>query len=104
MKSYVHFSFILVIIFLTISNRLYSQWTNTNGPIGGVISALATSGTNIFAGTEAGVFLSTNNGTSWSSINNGTTFQNVNAIATNGSDVYVGTFNGIFLSSDNGST
>ncbi|MCK7528687.1 MAG: hypothetical protein MZV64_69585 [Ignavibacteriales bacterium] len=38
------------------------------------VSALAVSGTNLFAGTMAGgVFLSTNNGTSWTAVNTGLT-------------------------------
>jgi photosystem II stability/assembly factor-like uncharacterized protein len=37
------------------------------------VTALATDGTNIFAGTNGGgVFLSSNNGTSWAPINTGT--------------------------------
>ena len=35
--------------------------------------ALAVSGTNLFAGTDGGVFLSTNNGTSWTEVNTGLT-------------------------------
>ena len=40
--------------------------------------ALAVSGTNLFAGTYGGgVFLSTNNGTNWTAVNNGLTNSNV---------------------------
>ena len=49
-----------------------AQWVQTNGPyIGADVSALAVSGTNLFAGTPAGVFLSTNNGTNWTAANSG---------------------------------
>jgi len=49
-----------------------AQWVQTNGPYGGDLRALAVSGTNLFAGTwGSGVFLSTNNGTSWTAVNTG---------------------------------
>ena len=46
-------------------------WIQTAGPVGGVVSALAASGRNLYAGMmEGGVFLSTNNGTTWTPVNN----------------------------------
>lgn len=45
-----------------------AQWVQTNGPCGGFVSCFAISGTNLFAGTNGGVFLSTNNGTSWTAV------------------------------------
>jgi hypothetical protein len=66
--------------------------------------SLAVSGNNIYAGTmNNGVYLSTNNGTSWSqtSLNN----QYIYSLAVNGSNVYAGTYgNGVFLSTNNGTT
>jgi len=44
----------------------------TNGPNGGSVLSIVKSGANIFAGTSTGgVFLSTDNGTSWIAINSG---------------------------------
>ena len=46
---------------------LRAQWVRTNGPNGGAVYALAEIGTNLFAGTDGGVFITTDNGTSWAS-------------------------------------
>ncbi len=45
------------------------------------IHALAISGTNLYAGTEDGVFHSTNNGANWTAINNGLTNPTIFALA-----------------------
>ena len=59
-----------------------AQWIQTNGPYGGTIHCFAVSGTNLFAGTDGGgVFLSTNNGTSWTAVNTGLTNTYVYALA-----------------------
>lgn len=79
------------------------------------ISALAISDTNIFAEAEnmgqgGGLFLSTNNGFSWTSINKGLTDStgdtystSVTSFAFNGKNIFVGTLGGgVFLSTNNG--
>ena len=49
-----------------------AQWVQTNGPYGGTVRCFAVSGTNLFAGTSDGeVFLSANNGTSWTAVDSG---------------------------------
>ncbi|MER3523751.1 MAG: hypothetical protein C4326_06690 [Ignavibacteria bacterium] len=53
-------------------------------------------------GNENGVFLSTNNGASWTSINTGLTNAAVETLAYLGTDLYVGGFSGVFRSTDNG--
>ena len=51
-----------------------AQWVQTYGPQGGIINCFAVSGTQLFAGTAgSGVFLSTNNGTTWTAVNAGLT-------------------------------
>jgi hypothetical protein len=55
------------------SHTVSAQWVSANGPNGGNIRCLAVSGGNIFAGTDGGVYLSTNNGTSWTAVNSGLT-------------------------------
>jgi len=97
-------SFVLgmLIIGLT-SNVLQAQWVQTNGPYGGMINSLAVSGTNLFAGTGGGgVFLSTNNGTSW--IATGLTKGWVSALAVSGTNLFAGTEGGVFLSTNNGTS
>jgi hypothetical protein len=56
------------------------------------VSALAVSGTNLFAGTSGGVFLSTNNGTSWTAVNSGLTNTDVLSLAISGTNLFAGTY------------
>ena len=60
---------LILLVHVTLSP---AQWIQTNGPYGGLVRAFATSGTNLYAGTDgSGVFLSTNNGASWNPVSNG---------------------------------
>jgi len=97
---------ILTLLFLfAISGReTQSQWVQTNGPYGGTVTCFAVSGTNIFAGIRyGGVFLSTNNGTSWTQVNNGLSNDYiVYALAVSGTNIFAGTNGGVFLSTNNG--
>jgi hypothetical protein len=64
---------------------------------------LVVSGTNIFAGTlNGGVFLSTNNGTSWTGT--GLAGTDVVALGVSGANLLAGTSGGLFLSTDNGAS
>src|SRR5271157_4520991 len=73
-----------------------AQWIQTSVlSVGGNISALTVSGSNIFAGTwGAGIFLSTNNGTSWTEVNSGLTNSYVNCFAVSGTNIFAGTQGG----------
>ncbi|MCK7528688.1 MAG: hypothetical protein MZV64_69590 [Ignavibacteriales bacterium] len=56
-------------------------------------------------GLTAGVFLSTNNGTSWTAVNTGLTNTNVRALAVSGTNLFAGTDGGgVFLSTNNGTS
>ena len=70
------------------------------------VLSLAVSGSNVFAGTGGGgVFLSTNNGTSWAAVNTGLTNTSATSFAVSGSNVFAGTFGGgVFLSTNNGTS
>jgi hypothetical protein len=49
-------------------------------------------GTNLFAGTAGGgVFLSTNNGQSWTAINNGLTDLSIYSLVVSGNRIFAGT-------------
>jgi hypothetical protein len=51
------------------------------------------------------MFLSTNNGTNWNTVNNGLTNTSIQALAVSGTNVFTGTYNGgIFLTTDNGTS
>jgi len=97
------FLFVVFCLFTT-TNPLHAQWVQTHGLYGGYIRCFAVSGTNLFAGTDGdGVFLSTDNGTSWTTVNTGLTNAEVSALAVSGTNLFAGThFGGVFLSTNNG--
>ena len=68
------------------------------------IQALLISGTNIFVGTQtAGAFISTNNGSNWTTINSGLPATSVTALAVLGSNIYAGNSGfGVYKSTNNG--
>jgi hypothetical protein len=82
-----------------------AQWVQTPMPPAGA-QALAANGGNIFAGTSgSGVFLTTNNGTSWTAVNTGLTNRNVYALTVNGGNLFAGTNGGgVFLTTNNGTS
>ena len=90
-------------MYIGVSN---AQWIQTNGPYGGGVYSFATSGTNLFAGTNGGVYLSTDNGTSWGAVNNGLPGGCYGrALLVSGANLFVGTWGkGIFRSTDNGAS
>ena len=63
---------------------------------------LAVSGSKLFAGTNSGVFLSTNNGADWLQINNGLTETYIGSLIASGTDLFAGTSGGVFVSTNNG--
>ena len=92
-------------------NPLLAQWVRTNGPSGGAVNCLAVSpngagGTNLLAGTfGGGIFLTSNNGTSWTAVNGGLTNTVVWSLAPDLSgNLFAGTNSGIFLSTNNGTS
>ncbi|MEX0601758.1 MAG: regulator, partial [Bacteroidota bacterium] len=94
--------FLLALLAATSIHPLFAQWVQTNGPYGGFVRSLAVSGTNLFAGTDGGgVFLSTNNGTSWTQVNTGLTNTDVRSLAVSGTNLFAGTDGGgVFLSTN----
>jgi photosystem II stability/assembly factor-like uncharacterized protein len=96
--------YLLIMIFASTGmHPLFAQWVQAGLPGGGSISSLARIDTALFAGTEgAGVFISTDRGANWTSVNSGLTSLNVNALAAIGTNIYAATWDGMFLSSDNG--
>jgi hypothetical protein len=87
------------------AQSLQAQWIQTNGPSGGGVTCFAVDGSNLFAGTYNGVFLSTNNGTSWTAVNTGLTNTIVLSLAVNGSNLFAGTDGGgVFFSTNDGAS
>ena len=103
MKKGVRSFFIFVCLLLN-ADLLISQWIQTNGPTGGSVSALASIGTNVFAGSSdgGGVFMSTDFGTTWKHIDSGFTYTPVRSLTAYGTSLLAGTEKGIFLTNDNG--
>ncbi len=95
--------FLFTFIFLLLSFEFCSaQWQQTS--LDSLrIYCLDTNGTNIFAGTNKGMFLSTDKGGNWNAMNNRLTDQYISALALSGINIFVGTYYyGIFLSTNNG--
>ncbi len=83
------------------------DWTQTPGPEGGKITAIAVGASNtIFVGTiGGGVFRSTNNGDTWAAANTGLINHDVTALVFRNGVLYAGTAgDGVFRSTDNGVT
>ena len=79
-----------------------AQWVQmSSGMPATTVFSLATLGNNIFAGTEYGVYLSTNNGTNWTQT--ALYFPSVFSLATLGNNIFAGTsWDGVYLSTNNG--
>jgi len=78
------------------------QWVQGEGFSGGFVYSLAISGNNIFAGTDvSGVYLSTNNGSTWTqtALNN----RMVYSLVVSGNNIFAGINGyGVYLSTNNG--
>jgi hypothetical protein len=88
-----------VLMVLFVSFRLNAQWVQTDLHSSDQLLSLAVSGTNIFATTYSGVYLSTN-GTNWTQI--GLTNINDYSLAVSGNNIIAGTSSGVYLSSNDG--
>lgn len=95
---------ILIIAFLNLVISTNAQWQFSYYSNGNT-KCFATSGNNIFAGNAVdGILLSSDNGNSWTVVNNGLTNTVVNALAVSGSNIFAGTNGGVFLSNNNGNS
>ena len=81
----------------------FGQWVQTSGPEGGWLRSLAVNNGKIYAGTMAGVFVSTNNGLNWSDKSNGLpNLCQVRCIGFDSSRVFIGTGSETFQSTNEG--
>lgn len=67
-----------------------AQWVKTDIPVDAQASCFTASGTNIFVGTNLGMFRSTDNGSSWQTANTGLTPIIVHALAASGTNIFAG--------------
>jgi hypothetical protein len=98
--------FCLALVTILLFPVAFAQWVQTNGTSADDSRRSAVNGGNIFAGTDSrGVFLSTNNGSSWIAAKSGLTDSCVGAFAVSGSKPFAGTVErGVFFSTDDGTT
>ncbi len=95
---------LLTILFFSLTGKTNAQWTASVSPTGGAVYTVATSGSNLYAGSyAAGVFISTNNGLTWASKSVGIITHRVTSIAAAGTNVYAVTAGGgFYMSTNNG--
>jgi hypothetical protein len=94
------FTLLIIHCSLNIAN---AQWTQASSGINATLTiySLTALGSNIYAGSDSGVYISTNNGTSWTktSLNNKIAY----SLVTLGTVIYTGTgSSGVYSSSNNG--
>jgi ligand-binding sensor domain-containing protein len=80
-----------------------NAWTLSANQSDRVYALAANNGT-LFAGIDTGVFLSTDNGDSWTVVNAGLTNKCVISFAFKDSSVFAGTYDGVFRSFDSGTS
>jgi len=85
-------------------SNVSATWVKTS--LSTATNCLATSGGNIFAGTSNGVYLSSDNGTNWTTINNGipSGILNIYSLFVSGINIFAGLAGPVYLSSNNGSS
>lgn len=100
MKHSLFFAF----FFLTLAS--HSQWYPINIGLDSLrTNALASDGENIYAGTKSGVYLSSDKGKNWISINNNLGVKHIYSLAIKENLIFAGTFKeGLFISSDKGAS
>lgn len=99
----VFISFLISVQIISVQNS-QAQWVQTNGPEGGHINSIVPVGNKLFIGTEAGIFVSTNNGLSWEAKNNGLQFYRVYTLFALDGIIFAGNEIGIYRSTDGGET
>lgn len=102
MKRLVLYLMSLFVLVLT-SLTCQGQWIQTNGPFGGNVRALATIDDYIFAGTIAGVYVSSNHGTTWRIADTSLKYVRVTSMIAHEGKLYVSSLDqGVLLSTDLG--
>jgi photosystem II stability/assembly factor-like uncharacterized protein len=96
---------VAITVLPTNAPREAGMWSPTAGPYGGAVTAMFASGSNVLAGTNAGIFRSTNAGDAWTKAGEGALASaSVSAFASIGSTIFAGTSAGVYRSTDNGAT
>jgi hypothetical protein len=87
-----------------ISSDNGTTWNSSSfGFASNFVTALMVKGSDIYAGSDSGVFRSGNNGANWTVCNNGLTMNFISCLANNGTSIFAGAgFGRIFRSDNNG--
>jgi ligand-binding sensor domain-containing protein len=107
-RIYCRLILITLLVVINSSGNLFPQiWQPTNGPLplsNQVVALAIDSAGYVFAGTiGGGVFLTTDNGSNWTAVNNGLSSSNIRSLlAVSSGSVLAGTDDGVFLSTNNG--
>lgn len=98
-------SFVFSVFLLISSSSALCQWVSANLPYQGSVRCFAVKGTNIYAGTEGGVFRSTDDGVSWIAANTGIPNAAIYSLDVTGANILAGTgWFGMFRSFDDGAS
>jgi len=97
----------IILLFLGLTSIIFAkaQWVQTKGPEGGSIYCVASRGSDIFAGSDGGVFLSTNNGATWAHADSGLPYSYSSAINTllfTGTNIFTLAGGGVYRSNNYG--
>ena len=92
----------ILVVFLYFSHNANAQWIKAPLQNSGNVYCLTFIGNNLYAGTDNGLFLSTNYGATWNAISNGLTNKVIRAFTHIGNSLFVGTLDGIYISNDGG--
>ncbi|MBI3195078.1 MAG: T9SS type A sorting domain-containing protein [Ignavibacteriae bacterium] len=94
---------VMVILFQSNNDMVFSQWQQTNGPGGGTVNCFGSNSERLFVGTFSGIYSTTNMGDRWMFMGLPNKF--VKTLLVQDSIIMAGTIgHGAFISSDAGST
>ncbi len=102
MKSKVY-SLILISFLFIFNSKITAQWVQNDGPYGGTVLSIVVAGSNIYAGGNDGLFISSNNGENWRSLGNGLPkWHSIYSLMFDGPKLYAGASYGMYVSTDYG--
>jgi photosystem II stability/assembly factor-like uncharacterized protein len=100
----------IILLSIILCGQSYAQWEKTNFPDTVKVNTIVTKDSYIFVGTDGdGIFVSTNNGENWKSMNEGLQSKLIHTILITGKTlpagqtrIFAGTETGVSVSTDNG--
>ncbi len=103
MKKQILFGIAIVLFGCASGVRAQSlQWVNVIAPAVGAVNCFAVDSSTIYAGTaDSGIYVSTNNGISWSAIDGSLNVPSMSALYVRGEGLIAGTFTGGLYRSNN---